>query len=243
MTERVNGEEPAKQSSTQVVIATQDQEMSAEMDIFLRNYGFQTETVSGLNEVGNVQRRRVLILDEDLLNRNLTLLKDLSDSVNIPVVVLGKHAENSSRHSAILLAGADYYFDKTRSPELIAACIKAIERRLLTEVPQLPYYKVGDVEINVAKDKFLKKGEPVRLTLTEKSVITYLLNDSPRYHPATEILSAVWGPDFCEETDYVRVYARRVRTKLGHDFLESKWRAGYRVKQGGITTDPNLPQS
>jgi len=51
MVERFNGSEPVMQSATQVLIATQDKKMSKGMHILLRNCGFRTETIGGLEEI------------------------------------------------------------------------------------------------------------------------------------------------------------------------------------------------
>lgn len=237
MTERLSPAELVSQPSTQVVLAIQDREVSAEMDIFLRNYGFLTETVFDLNKAQDV-KSAVLILDENFLNGDLTPLEDLSLIQEIPTIVIGDRTEDSLRQTELLLTGADYYV--SRSPHLIAACIKAIERRRARDISVLPYYKVGDVELNFQEDLYLKKGQKVDLTPRERGIIKCLLQDPSRFHSNSEILTSVWGFEWRDDKDYVRVYVRRVRGKLGFDFLENHWSVGYRVKQGGITRNPNL---
>jgi two-component system KDP operon response regulator KdpE len=92
---------------------------------------------------------------------------------------------------------------------------------------------VGDVVIDLAGQQVTAQGHPVHLTPTEFALLRELAIDRGKLLTHAHLLRRVWGPGYVTQTEYVRVYVRRLRAKLeaggGPPLILTQPRAGYRM--------------
>jgi len=154
------------------------------------------------------------------------------------VAIIMLTVSNSEKDKVEALdAGADDYITKPFStPELLAR-IRATLRRL-PHAPEHGDLKELDhrgVEIDLASRQVNVHGRASRLTAKEFDLLSYLLARPNKTISHRELLQAVWGPDYGDELEYLRVFINRLRKKIEPDpskpqFLVTDAWAGYRFQ-------------
>ncbi len=134
---------------------------------------------------------------------------------SVPIIMLtARSAQIDLVHG--FEVGADDYLTKPFDvPELLMR-VQAVLRRSKwpEEIMARQGFKVGPIEIDFAQHRVTVEGEPVKLTPTEYRLLVYLASNANRVIIHRELLRAVWGPEYGDETEYLRVYMRYLRQKL-----------------------------
>lgn len=117
---------------------------------------------------------------------------------------------------AALDAGADDYLVKPFGMEELRARIQAILRRASNEPSDqsVTHIRVGDLLIDLVNRRVTVEGEEVHLTPTEYDLLRLLATHSGKVMTHKMLLSQVWGPDYAEMDNYVRVFVNQIRKKL-----------------------------
>jgi DNA-binding response OmpR family regulator len=112
--------------------------------------------------------------------------------------------------------GADDYLTKPFSVTELLMRVQAVLRRSKwpEEILGRQSFVAGPIEIDFAQHRVTVSGEAVKLTPTEYRLLAYLANNANRVILHRELLRAVWGPEYGEETEYLRVYIRYLRQML-----------------------------
>jgi DNA-binding response OmpR family regulator len=112
--------------------------------------------------------------------------------------------------------GADDYLTKPFDVTELLMRVQAVLRRSKwpEQVMAQKGFRAGPIEIDFARHEVQVAGEPVKLTPTEYRLLAYLASHANRVLGHRELLRAVWGPEYGDETEYLRVYMRYLRQKL-----------------------------
>ena len=131
-----------------------------------------------------------------------------------PIIVLSVKGSEADIVSLLELGVDDYLVKPFRMAELIAR-VRAVLRR----AGKLPAARVvcGALEIDTDKHKVSVAGRTVPLSPTEYSLLTELAGNVGRVLTTRLLLQRVWGPQYSDATDYVKVVVRRLRAKLEPD--------------------------
>jgi two-component system KDP operon response regulator KdpE len=123
--------------------------------------------------------------------------------------------DKESDKVAALDVGADDYVTKPFSmPEMLARIRALLRRNALLEPAGISNVWIGDVEVDFRSRRLVSKGKQIRLSAKEFDLLAYLAAHPNRAIPHEELLHAVWGPEYGEEREYLRVFVNRLRKKI-----------------------------
>jgi two-component system, OmpR family, KDP operon response regulator KdpE len=151
----------------------------------------------------------------------LETCREIRDQSDVAIIML---TVRNTEHDKVLAldAGADDYVVKPFSIEELLARIRAALRRMPSAEP-IPTYVSSDLEIDFERRKVLVQGRPVRLTPKEFEILRQLVLSQGKPLEHRRLLQAVWGPDYGNETEYLRVFINQLRKKIETDPAHPKY--------------------
>src|SRR4051794_17867581 len=164
----------------------------------------------------------------------LALMRWIRERSNVPVILLTARGEEADRIVGLEL-GADDYVTKPFSPRELAARVRTVLRRAPEPHDGPGRLEFGDVEIDTANREATKRGAPLRLTLKEFDLLSFLAANPNRVFSREQLMSRVWGYEAALDTGTLTVHVRRLREKVEDDpshpvYLQTVWGAGYRFR-------------
>lgn len=225
-------------SAGRILVADDDPQIRRAMKATLTARGYQVSDARTGEEA--LDKLRSEAYDLVLLDMNMPgsggmeTCRLIRSSSDIAIVMLTVNNTEQDKVEA-LDAGADDYVTKPYStPELLAR-IRATLRRL----PQAPddaglrQLTLEGVEIDLPSRQATVRGRTSRLTAREFDLLSYFLARPNKTIAHRELLQAVWGPDYGDELEYLRVFVNRLRKKIEPNpskprFLVTDAWAGYR---------------
>lgn len=146
-----------------------------------------------------------------------TLCQEIRAFSDVPIVMLSARDAEVDKVRGLEM-GADDYITKPFSHLELLARVRAVLRRYQNQLPAVgEVFESGDLRIDYASRTVSVNGTTVRLTPTEYSLLFHLTRNAGRVLPHHTLLAKVWGREYTDEIDYLKVYVRRLRQKLEGD--------------------------
>lgn len=142
----------------------------------------------------------------------LEVMRRLRERSNVPVLLVTAKDKDTDKVRGLEL-GADDYIVKPFNPDELGARVRAVLRRMVAQDVE-HVIRVADVEIDLNRRLVKKAGEPVALTRTEWLLLQHLAANAGKVMLNTELLTKVWGPEYRDDLQYLRVWVSRLRAKL-----------------------------
>ncbi len=137
----------------------------------------------------------------------------LRETASIPVILLTGMSGTADMISG-LNHGADDYVAKPFNPSELGARVRAVLRRSSVSEDTKVVNCANNVSIDLVRRLVRKNGEILSLTRTEWMLLEHLAGNPGKVILNRDLLSAVWGPEYREELQYLRVWISRLRAKL-----------------------------
>ena len=153
---------------------------------------------------------------------------------NIAIIMLTVRNSEADKVAA-LDAGADDFVTKPFSTPELMARIRAALRRVPSAQSSPSKIRVGEILIDFDDRTVSRQGESVHLTPKELDLLRYLTQRANQVLSHRELLQAVWGPDYGDQVDYLRVFVKNLRKKIEANpehpqyIMTEPW-VGYRFK-------------
>lgn len=143
----------------------------------------------------------------------LEACRELRTWYNGPILVLSVRAGDTDKINALDL-GADDYLTKPFSAGELLARIRALLRRASGQAAAPPVIYAGEIEIDIARRRVTRAGVEVEMTKTEFEILAFLAQNDNRVVTSKMILEHVWGPEYGEDTQTLRVHISHLRKKI-----------------------------
>jgi two-component system KDP operon response regulator KdpE len=162
----------------------------------------------------------------------LELCRRLRTISKVPIIVLSVRGEEKMKVEA-LDAGADDYITKPFGMDELLARIRAALRRKPEGKSATGTLEAGDIRIDLEAHTVTQGDHEVRLTPKEFDLLAHFVRNAGKVLTHRALLGAVWGGDYTEQTEYLRVFIGQLRKKIETDpanpryILTEPW-IGYR---------------
>jgi|SRR3990172_1223276 len=225
-----------------VLLVDDDAELTRLVEVWLERNGYETIVASdGLSGLRHLYEARPDLVILDVMMPRVDgweMCRRIREVCDVPIVMLTAKVETADRVRGFDLGADDYITKPFDFPELLAR-VKAILRRTPaggSKDKGIDYHN-GDLQVDFDTYKVYSRGEWVRLSPTEFRLLAYLIRNNGQVVTRRQILTNVWGSDYVEEADYVKVYVRYLREKIEDDprnprFIITERGLGYRFVKG-----------
>ncbi len=227
-------------SSPRVLVVDDEPQIVRGLKIILRGAGYAVEAAASKEEALSSLALRppdAMVLDLVLPDgRGVDVCQEVRRWSGLPILVLSAVGDEREKVKA-LDAGADDYVTKPFGTDELLARLRAVLRRS-AQATGSPLVELGEVVVDLQDRRVLRDGEEVRLTPIEFELIRVLASHVGRLVTHRRLLQEVWGPQYGEETHYLRVHVAHIRAKLEPDpsrprYLITEPGVGYRLRAPG----------
>jgi two-component system KDP operon response regulator KdpE len=192
------------------------------------------DAATGQDGIAQAAQRRpdVVLLDLGLPDlEGVAVLQRLREWSKIPVIVLSVRDHEDDKVAA-LDAGADDYVTKPFNSAELLARLRAALRHVRPQGADA-VFRSGDLEVDLAARVVRKRGQEVKLTPIEYSLLRLLITHAGKVLTHRQLLTEVWGPQAVEQAHYLRVHIAHLREKLEDpssqlDHIRTEPGVGYR---------------
>jgi two-component system KDP operon response regulator KdpE len=204
-------------SAGRILVVDDDPQIRRVMRVTLTGQGYEVDDVkSGEAALEKLRDHRfdLVLLDLNMPGvGGLETCRAIREVSEIAVIILTVRDTESDKVEA-LDAGADDYVTKPFHPPELLARIRAALRRTPSTHGPTGRLTLGSIEVDFDTRQVNARGRQVRLTPKEFELLRYLVGHANKVLSHRELLQAVWGPDYGDQVDYLRVFVNQLRKKI-----------------------------
>lgn len=201
-----------------VLVADDEPRITKLVSMALSDEGFRVVTAAGGEEaLAKAEEVRPDIVLLDIVMPDLDgfeVMRMMREGRPVPVILLTAKGSTADKAKGLDL-GADDYVAKPFHPDELAARVRAVLRRSSGASQGNGVLRFDDVVIDLDRRIVSRGGNLVQLSRTEWLLLHHLASNAGRVVLHSELLTKVWGPEYRDDLQYLRVWVSRVRRKLG----------------------------
>jgi two-component system KDP operon response regulator KdpE len=217
-----------------VLVCDDEPQILRALKVLLRDGGYDVDPAETAEEAldhAALHRPDAAIIDLVLPDGSgIDVCRQLREWSEMPIIVLSAVGDEDAKVDA-LAAGADDYVTKPFGPRELLARLQAALRRSSGGAEEASIQADG-LEIDLAAHVVRRDGEPVHLTPTEFELLRTLARNRGRLMTHRMLLAEVWGPEYSEDTQVLRVHVANLRRKIepadGPRYIQTDAGVGYR---------------
>jgi len=224
------------ESRKRILVVDDEQEITFVLRSGLTKHGYDVR-VAGDGEAAldlfHAWPPDLVITDLAMPNMSgLQLCQRLRESSEVPIIILSVKGEEATKIEA-LDAGADDYLTKPFGMGELLARVRATLRRSPAVNAEATVIDEGDFRIDLESREVQVKGKVVHLSPKEFDLLLFFVRNASKVLTHRTLLAKIWGGDYTEQTEYLRVFVRHLRKKIEPDpakpryILTEPW-VGYR---------------
>lgn len=193
----------------------------------------------GLRKVGSLQPDLV-VLDIMMPEMNgWQVCRRIREMSDVPIIMLTARVREEDIVRG-LECGADDYVTKPFGVKELLARVQAVLRRAALPPPKPVAYSDEYLTVDLEERKVVVNGEPVKLTPTEFRLLSQLVENAGRVLTHRQLLEKVWGWEYMNDIDYVRIYVWRLRRRIEQEpsepqYILTEYGVGYRFERNGFS--------
>ncbi|MGH9232782.1 MAG: response regulator [Acidimicrobiales bacterium] len=207
----------------------------------LRARGYQPDTAATGEDALRLAARHhpdAVVLDLGLPGMSgLEVIRGLRGWTTVPIIILSARGAERDKVAA-LDAGADDYVTKPFGMDELFARLRAALRRVAPS-DETASLATSDFTVDLAAKMVTRDGEEIRLTPTEWGIVELLVRNRDKLVTQRQLLQDVWGPQYGDETNYLRVHMAHIRRKLEPE----QGRPRYFITEPGMGYRFHVPES
>jgi len=202
--------------------------------------GYHVLTASnGVEALANFQNENIHLVILDIMMPHMDGLETtrrIREESHVPIIILTAMGEEADKVRAFDL-GADDYLTKPFGVGELLGRVKAVLRRAGWSGSGSGEKRIvrGDIVVDVEKHQVRVQGNVIELTPTEFNLLVYFMKNAGKTLHHRAILQNVWGAEYSDEAEYLRVYVGKLRQKIENDpskpvYLLTEHGIGYRFE-------------
>lgn len=219
-------------NSMRILIIDDEPQIRKLLKVSLKAHGYEVEEAA----TGSDGINRAAIFKPDLLIVDLGLpdidgkvvIKEIREWSEVPIIILTARDQEKEKIEA-LDSGADDYITKPFGVGELMARMRVCLRRAGT-VEHQPVLECGSLSVDLVQRRVTVEGQEVKLTPTEYEIIKIMTQHAGKVITHKQLLKAVWGNTYNEDTHYIRVYIGQLRRKIEKNPTQPK----YIITESGV---------
>ncbi|TMQ26784.1 MAG: response regulator transcription factor [Nitrospirae bacterium] len=216
-----------------ILVIDDEPQIRRSLQVNLEGKGYAVATAADAEQALQAIANRapdVIVLDLLMPGMDgIALTRRIREHSTVPIIVLSAIGDERKKVEALEL-GADDYVTKPFSTEELLARIRSVLRRVAGAQSSQPVWSYGELSVNFDRREVRLTGEAVKLTPTEYDLLKYMIEHAGKVLTHRMLLTAVWGPAYSDQAQYLRVFVGQLRKKLEKDPARPRY----------ILTDPGV---